>query len=442
MAAVNIMRELDTSAVALHLIDSRVRIGRGLAYSIWDDSLLLNVPVGNMSAYPDDPYDFLEYCRELDPSLNAGSFVSRRIYGDYLEKILATESARSPVILSRINNEAVAIRANENTAGFKIKLADDNILLADAVLLATGHQGPQKLAFKSLPLNSSSFIQNPWNFSAMDAVSLGQPVAIIGSGHTAIDALFRLTSLDEGRKVFMLSRHGLVPRSHRPISQAPPKSDFPVYLTGVPNTARTYMHAIRREVKVRAQLEQDWRDVLNELRPHAKTIWQLWTDFERKRFLRSIRPWWDIHRHRLAPSAAARLKSKIDSGSLQVLAGRIISIDQLSTGLRLTYRERNSGETKALEVDTVVNCSGPNYDIDSITSPLITQLREEGFVVADPLRLGLQTDENYNVIGRDGKITASLRYLGPMLRAHYWEATAVPELRTHAKKVALEMLRH
>lgn len=441
MAAVHIMRELDKSVLTIHLIDKQARLGRGLAYSIWDDSMLLNVPAGNMSAYPDNPTDFLEYCRGLDPSLNAGSFVSRRIYGDYLEKVLASESARSSVNLNRMQTEVVAIRTDENNTGFRITLADESQVFIDEVVLALGYQGAQPLPLGDSALASAKYIESPWNFRAMDAIPPGQPVAIIGTGHTAIDALFRLTSLDEGRQVFMLSRHGLVPNSHRPVSQAPTPGGFPDYLAGTPNTARAYMHALRQEVKRREQVGQDWRDVLNELRPHTRKIWLLWTNVERKRFVRTIRPWWDIHRHRLAPSAAARLKSKVDSGSLKVLAGRIVKLDQIPAGLKLTYRERTTGEIKILEVGAVLNCTGPDYDIDRINSPLIAQLRREGFIVADPLRLGLQTDENYNVIARDGKTVQGLRYLGPMLRARYWESIAVPELRAHAKQVALEILK-
>lgn len=68
------------------------------------------------------------------------------------------------------------------------------------------------------------------------------------------------------------------------------------------------MRAVLQEVKLRAQAGQDWRDVLNELRPHTKNIWLQWTNVERKRFVRSIRPWWDIHRHRLAPSGWSTFK--------------------------------------------------------------------------------------------------------------------------------------
>lgn len=439
MAAVNIMREMHDLAVTVHLIDKSARLGRGLAYSIWDDSMLLNVPVGNMSAFADQPVHFLGYCRELDPSLNAGSFVSRRIYGDYLEHVLASESSKSSAVLNCVQGEAVAIHQTEGEDGFQIKLSDESTIFADEVVLALGYLKPKPLVFAGMPQESPNIITNPWNFRAMDAIVPGSPVAIIGSGHTAIDALFRLTSLDNDRQVFMLSRRGLIPKSHRVISQAPVKTEFPAYLKDLPNTALAYMRAIRSEVKRREQAGNDWRDVLNELRPHARQIWQRWTNIERSRFLRKIRPWWDIHRHRLAPAAAARLQSQIDSGRLQVLAGRITSIEQSADSLKITYVERTPARIKTVEVNSVINCTGPDYDIERIDSRLLKQLCQDGLIIGDALRLGLELDDQYNVIGRDKKVISGLRYLGPMLRARYWEAIAVPELRVHARQVALEI---
>lgn len=81
ITAVNLLREGRDADINVLLIEPRARLGRGLAYSIWDDSMLLNVPAGNMSALADDPSHFVSYCRELDPSLNGGSFVSRETKG-------------------------------------------------------------------------------------------------------------------------------------------------------------------------------------------------------------------------------------------------------------------------------------------------------------------------------------------------------------------------
>jgi hypothetical protein len=44
------------------------------------------------------------------------------------------------------------------------------------------------------------------------------------------------------------------------------------------------------------------------------------------------------------------------------------------------------------------------------------------------------------VVGADGRETEGLRYVGPLLKAQLWEATAVPELRLHAQAVTTALL--
>lgn len=440
MTAVNLLREGRDPDINVLLIEPRVRPGRGLAYSIWDDSMLLNVPAGNMSALADDPSHFVSYCRELDPSLNGGSFVSRRIYGDYLESVLAQAASSSPVGLQRIHGEAIAVRPGTGGMGFRVELADGTTLLADQVVLAFGFLGPQPLPFAQALAGSPTYIENPWDFRAMDAIPPGRPVAIIGTGHTAIDALFRLTSLDDSRPVYLLSRHGLLPKAHRALPQAPVPTGFPTYLENLPSTALAFMRALRGEIKRRQRLGQNWRDVLNQLRPYTKAIWQGWPVTERRRFLTRIRPWWDIHRHRLAPAAAARLKSQLRAGRAEVLAGHVIGMAPDDAGVSISFRERATHALKSLPVATVINCTGPDYDIDRAKSALVVQLREDGLIRADALRLGLEVDANYRVIGRECQPMPGLFYVGPMLRARYWEAIAVPELRTHTQQLARQLL--
>ena len=77
LTAVHLLREGRGRPLELVLVEQRARPGRGLAYHIWDDSMLLNVPAGNMSAFAEQPAHFLDYCRGIDPAFNAGSFVPR-----------------------------------------------------------------------------------------------------------------------------------------------------------------------------------------------------------------------------------------------------------------------------------------------------------------------------------------------------------------------------
>jgi len=48
--------------------------------------------------------------------------------------------------------------------------------------------------------------------------------------------------------------------------------------------------------------------------------------------------------------------------------------------------------------------------------------------------------EECALVGANGEPSRSLYLVGPLLKARFWEATAVPELRQHAKAVAQRLL--
>ena len=55
------------------------------------------------------------------------------------------------------------------------------------------------------------------------------------------------------------------------------------------------------------------------------SLWQSLDRDEQRRFLRHARPWWDVHRHRIAPEVAATVTRLVAEGRLTVMAGRIVS---------------------------------------------------------------------------------------------------------------------
>ena len=82
--AVNLLRASPASVGRILLVERVERQIGGVAYSTTSGSHTLNVPAGRMSAFEDDPDDFLRFVRASDPSLTGGSFVPRRSYGEYL----------------------------------------------------------------------------------------------------------------------------------------------------------------------------------------------------------------------------------------------------------------------------------------------------------------------------------------------------------------------
>ena len=80
--------------------------------------------------------------------------------------------------------------------------------------------------------------------------------------------------------------------------------------------------------------EVGWRAAVDSLRPHSQRLWQGLPPAEQRRFLRHARPWWDVHRHRIAPEVAQRLHEMVAEGRLEIVAGRIQSVDEDDGGAR------------------------------------------------------------------------------------------------------------
>jgi len=441
LTAVNLLRAAAEPAVSIVLIERRSRFGRGLAYQTWDDNLLLNVPAGNMSALADDPGHFVAYLHGVDPAFHAGSFVSRRIYGDYLEHCLAEAEQSSNSTLRKRAGDVASVRRGGSGQDFVVTLASGETVSAARVVLAPGHFPPADPLPPSDFFRSRAYIANPWDFDALDHADASRAVAILGAGHTAVDVLFRLTSHNDTRKIYLISRRGLVAQGHRSAPKAPPPgAALPDYLRAVPPTIREIVRAVRREAERRVAAGTDWRDVINALRPHTAAIWQRLPVDERRKFLTRVVPFWDIHRHRLAPAAFFRLEQLRKAGQVESVAGRVRSIERRGAETIVELQARGGAGTRRLSVGAVVNCTGPSYDIAAIQQPLIAQLRDEGFISQDPLKLGLRIDEHYQVIDRGGDPVGGLFYIGPMLKAVFWEAIAIPELRGHAAALARSIL--
>ncbi|HSY30285.1 MAG TPA: FAD/NAD(P)-binding protein [Burkholderiaceae bacterium] len=437
LSAVNLLRRKQSDRLRIILLDRNTRPGRGLAFRTWDDNLVLNVPAGNMSAFADDSGHFVRYCQNIDPAFNSGSFVSRRIYGDYLEQTLQQEIDDNPCsTLERVHATVLAVREAQGDLGYRLELAERAPLDAHQVVLAFGHFAP--LSPGPFPdfYKTGSYIANPWDFAALDRIGGDAPVALLGAAHTALDVLFRLTSQSDARKIYLISRRGLSLQPHRSHPQSPPVTGFPSFFEDLDPTVRQYFRALRRTARETVAQGGDWRDVINSLRPHTSEIWQRFSLRERQRFLSQVVAYWDIHRHRLAPVAHLRLSQMIKSGQVEAIAGYVQGYAVDGDNVSVDIRERRSGNIRTLAVGKVVNCTGPNYDINVIDVPLIVQLRSEGYLKQDPLKLGFEVNERYQVINRAGQAAQNLYYVGPMLKARYWEAIAVPELRQHTRHLA------
>ncbi len=120
-------------------------------------------------------------------------------------------------------------------------------------------------------------------------------------------------------------------------------------------------------------------------------------------------------------------------------AGRILQLEAEENQVRVTWRPRGQHRSAVLLVDRVVNCTGPDFRCTSSRDPLMRDLMANGLIQPDALSTGLRTASTGAILSRLGHATRGLYYVGPMLRADHWEATAVQELREHAEKLARQL---
>lgn len=122
-----------------------------------------------------------------------------------------------------------------------------------------------------------------------------------------------------------------------------------------------------------------------------------------------------------------------EGGRLQILAGRLRQVAPAGDGFAVKLTRRGHVEAEAVEVGAIVNCTGPAGHLPSIPDPLLQSLLAQGLAGTDALGLGLATSPDYRL---EGPLAGRLFHVGPFLRGRFWEATAVPELREHAARVA------
>jgi uncharacterized NAD(P)/FAD-binding protein YdhS len=128
-----------------------------------------------------------------------------------------------------------------------------------------------------------------------------------------------------------------------------------------------------------------------------------------------------------------------ERGALIIHAANIAACTAEGARLRVQFRVRGESESRALTVDHVINCTGPDYDLKRTRDPLWRGLLDAGLAVPDPLGLGVKTGPNGALFDVDGWSGPHLYYLGSMLRADHWEATAAAELRVHAEQLAIAL---
>lgn len=402
------------------LIDGSGRAGVGVAYSTTEPAHLLNVRAEGMSAWADDPGHFARHFETHGGE--ARGFAERRLFGAYLRAMLAeaVDAGHVRVVHS------TAVRAAHRGGGWQVELDSGEAVSVQALVLAVGNQEPEPI--RAFAQAGQRHVNNPWGEDARVAIrSLVEsdgPALLIGTGLTMVDLALSLDAAGHRGRIVALSRRGQVPRAHADFEPAPVEYD---------QVPRGNVRGLWRWLRRRSG-EVGWRAAVDSLRPHSHALWQSLDLDQQGRFMRHARPWWDVHRHRIAPEVAATIHRLIADGQLEIVAGRIVAATSTEAGVDVDIRRRGAERSSTERFDYVFNCTGPLHAIGRTRDSLLRGLLDHGDIEPDHLGVGLAVDDRSRAGNR-------LWALGPLTKGRYWEIIAVPDIRGQAAAVAEDIAR-
>ena len=435
--ALNLYR-LSKEPISIIVFESGDAFGEGPAYRTKSPSHILNVVAGEMSAFEDKPDDFVNWVKDNPHAMAYVSseepleaqYLPRRLYFDYIQHLLNTTSKPSPVGTTIELCHGLVVDIEENKDVLELKTEQGAQYAVDKVVLAIGNQPPKNI----FPhLKQPYYIDNPWNYDAIKAIPREGNVLIIGTMLTMIDVV--LTLADQGHEgtITAVSRRGLLPHVHKKVDKP-----FEHSFRNLPHDLKGLTRYYREAVKDFMKEGGDWRATGRAFRPLTRVLWDSFSDKEKQRFVRHLSAIWGIHRHRIPPQIAKRLAALQSTGQFTVVGGRVVSTEEVDDGVQVLIKPRyeKSNEPLSLKVSRIINCTGPNTHYETVDSPLIKSLLQQGIITSDKNRLGLAVNHSCGVINKAGQTSEKIFTLGSPCRGLLWEITAVPDIRVQSHGLA------
>ena len=421
------------------IAEPKKKLGRGVAYGACSPQHLLNVPVSRMEIGLTPSFaDWLQQRRALisDALVESGldlnaAFVPRRLFGDYVEeRVNEALDTKSLVGMTAVRGEVVRML----DGGRGVLLTDGRQIQADVIVLAMGNLPPRPPGGPDTWLyDSGFFVPDPWAMDAFSDIDPGEPLLLIGSGLTSVDVALRLSQEGHRGPMLALSRRGLTPRTHQA------GGAWPEFLHDkIPASTLALTKIVRQQIAVAASRGIAWQRVFDAARPAVPSIWNGWSEFSRRQFLRHLRPRWDVHRHRMAPRVSDAFAKLQSGGGLEILSGRITGYRASGRLVDVELRMRG-GTERVFQAGHVINCTGPGGDFAQIAIPFIADLRERGLAVPDALGVGVET-RDCAVTNGAGEASSWLFALGPLTRPAWWEITAVPEINLQIDRLVGQLI--
>lgn len=419
-----------TEPVQVFWFDATNSFCKGLAYSTYNNNHLLNVRASNMSVFKDEPSHFVNWLTSTNKEYSKDDFVPRKIYAEYVAQTLEDlENENEFISLQKITSEVTAILKTEQA--FIINSIET--VEVKKVVLALGNFLPSHPAKTELSYTNSKFyLRNAFSNSLEKTIENTHHLTIVGSGLTMLDTLISLHLFNYQGKITIISPHGITPLAQK---NNPEPAVHPFVKAHYPYRLIELFSEIKKQLKFAEQHHLNSHSVIDQLRPHLQFIWTHFSLEDKQQFLRHLRHKWGVVRHRAPAKTLEMIDLYQSQNKLQIIKGRIKAITVLENATsNFTILHTSKNGLAFFETDVIINCTGPEANLQQCDSVLIKQLLQNNIIQVDELKYGVNADLK-------GKINTNLYTLGPLLKGILWESTAVPEIRIQAYHLAQELIK-
>lgn len=440
MVAVNCIQKAKGN-LDIHIIDEHGLFAKGIAYSPYSNKQLLNVVASKMSAFANEPDHFLDWLviQEkfigVDRGLLAQSFLPRKIYGEYLNNIWETSIRNLPenIQLKQYHSVVKDIVLSEEEV--VTILNNDLKIPADACILATGNTIPKNpvILNQSFYL-SKKYFRDPWSSNSGEELKKDLPVLIIGNGLTMVDTVIGLLEKGFHNTIYSISPNGFNILPHRNTS-----IQYKSLLNEIPEKVNLnqIVKLVFKHIRLVRSFGITAEPVIDSLRPLTQKIWQEFSDEEKRKFLSRYRHLWGVARHRIPLHIYDMINKLKSEGKLKVISGKLLNIVEKENKAEVEFFNKKTKQTEKVNVQRVINCTGPDSDIKNMEDSFLKSCLEKGYITQDSLKLGADTDvKTFQTINSQGKKNKNILAIGSLLKGNLWETTAVNELRTQAANIA------
>lgn len=484
-AGVSMMAQLVDSLIKQHmhditiyLVEKNTVIGPGLPYSTREKDHILNLNASIMSPFPDQPEAFSQWLTQFPEKWSSNysehdvlgnPFPPRYLYGLYLRDLAFQVVEKASIHHIRIQMTTgveVIDLADSGKNKLFITLSDNQRLLADQVILCVGHL-PSSLyrQFKQYP----RYIDSPWN-AAYKQIAPGDPVILIGSRLTAIDAALALVANGHRGKIHLASRSGLLPTVLGPITpyqrqvltleklhelslkgerllsleevlrlfwlELELATGKPINLTVFPDPALSAEQWLSNEITAAEAGPRGWQCVLMSVYTIIPEIWQLLKQQDKGIFLDYFYGLFITYLAAFPPQNARKILCLLQSGQLEVHAGlHAINYDHTTQCYHAVFN------TDTISAPWVMNATGPGYEVTHSDSQLFEAMLNRGIICPHELG-GIQLDfRTLRVKDTHGKTSLPIFAVGELTRGEYLVTTDLGQTAKQVKQVVYQVIK-